>query len=1257
MPPHSLNSSSTADMPELPPMPSKQTGGLGPLDPPYSLDNDQETIYSEPAKENPTPISIPKSSSPKDLDMELDEELSRSVSTVESWLKRSNSDMEVSALAVPPSSCSSTSTATTNHALSSSDSTAISSMTRTTPAMSSKSTAFRTASDSSEPPAVLDLRRPSHTSISTNEEDNNSESEDIKVPIAVLTMGSNRLSRMYENQSMQLSEELNLQGGSTSSAIKPTRNSIRFSQYGLLLSKDLPLAASSTSSSLGFTRPDKPLPRRPASLFMSPSNLALTLMESKEETTQETETDDNQDFHNSNQLLRVASIYHGVHGAARPATICIGAEDANNIAVTTASLSSASTAAPASPVTVTIKPLSSHVSVIPAHTPAPILALTPAPSSSPDTPETPVLQKEETLDSLASKAAKRCWAEDETFLKRDEISPYLGAGSKPFNRLVLAFYMRHFNFSGKRLDAAFRQLCHKLMLRGETQEVDRVLEEFAARFVECNPESIFGHKDIVHAITYSILLLNTDLHVVQQSSANKMSRSAFVKNTLQVVLAQTEYREQQERQSEDSSSHGLTLTSAGGELSVHGSGPGGKRRTPSVKSWKSGASHQSKSSKMGLDPKANGGHGNGKWWLQELEALLKDIYSTVKHHQILLPTTAPASGAVAPGALAMPVFSPPPTNSTARLGSGSGAGASRGYKPGYSNALIDVGFGGLGSGSGSFAGGGGSVVGTGASSGVLGLVRRNSTNARTKQLRQEAMQRLKTQERATTPEDDSSIHHGFAPSVSVSDSTRAPKMHGGISSRALTPPLSSSMVHHPSNVAPLELPAPAPRALSQHNAHQKQQSHENGIYSHCRFRKEGILFRKHLLERPDKKASNRSWRQLLVVLDQGGLSLFRADGSLGQAYEDQGILFDEIRLQHTITNVLPPPGYSSSRRHVFAIQLFTGAVYLFQAATAVECEEWARTCNYWAAKTTKEPLSGGVINMDYGWGRSLDMFQQQQQQQQQQLEVGLIGNNGSSQSMMMLSGNSSGSSLTALATTTPSSSSNISLEDNEDAKSLNSSVNAGISFLNHPPPSSGGSINGSGSIYGNSGVGSGRSASIKSSSSRHHPFGSNASSNNVPLGDRVVLFEWSAPLPTMSMSTLTEKDQCEALKRYIAGLESDMEQHQEHRIPMMSLFLPKSNNYNKAFNNWERRSRHLLKEMVKYQIYVESLEQSLALQREEKRVEEQEIAHVETELQHLEVNDDDGEEDEEGEEHGHGRSEVHVVEYVVEQEDSEHGTI
>lgn len=56
---------------------------------------------------------------------------------------------------------------------------------------------------------------------------------------------------------------------------------------------------------------------------------------------------------------------------------------------------------------------------------------------------------------------------------------------------------------------------------------------------------------------------------------------------------------------------------------------------------------------------------------------------------------------------------------------------------------------------------------------------------------------------------------------------------------------------------------------------------------------------------------------------------------------------------------------------MFAIQQSDGGVYLFQAASAEQTQEWVATCNYWAARESKEPLPGGVGNMEYGWGSCL----------------------------------------------------------------------------------------------------------------------------------------------------------------------------------------------------------------------------------------------------------------------------------------------
>lgn len=56
------------------------------------------------------------------------------------------------------------------------------------------------------------------------------------------------------------------------------------------------------------------------------------------------------------------------------------------------------------------------------------------------------------------------------------------------------------------------------------------------------------------------------------------------------------------------------------------------------------------------------------------------------------------------------------------------------------------------------------------------------------------------------------------------------------------------------------------------------------------------------------------------------------------------------------------------------LTLANGGVYFFQAGTEELVNEWVSTCNYWAARTSKEPLAGGVSNMEYGWNRVADPY-------------------------------------------------------------------------------------------------------------------------------------------------------------------------------------------------------------------------------------------------------------------------------------------
>ena len=76
---------------------------------------------------------------------------------------------------------------------------------------------------------------------------------------------------------------------------------------------------------------------------------------------------------------------------------------------------------------------------------------------------------------------------------------------------VLAEYVNLFDFSSRDFDIALRTFLEGFRLPGEAQQIDRIMEKFAARFCECNP-STFASADQAYLLAFSIIMLNTDLH-------------------------------------------------------------------------------------------------------------------------------------------------------------------------------------------------------------------------------------------------------------------------------------------------------------------------------------------------------------------------------------------------------------------------------------------------------------------------------------------------------------------------------------------------------------------------------------------------------------------------------------------------------------------------------------------------------------------------------------------------------------------------
>lgn len=86
--------------------------------------------------------------------------------------------------------------------------------------------------------------------------------------------------------------------------------------------------------------------------------------------------------------------------------------------------------------------------------------------------------------------ARKIYDGDEEFLLKVEAAAWLGE-KKPANERTRLAYMALFNWAGQNILSALRSLCGRLVLKGESQVIDRIFESFAHRWDQCNPNNGF----------------------------------------------------------------------------------------------------------------------------------------------------------------------------------------------------------------------------------------------------------------------------------------------------------------------------------------------------------------------------------------------------------------------------------------------------------------------------------------------------------------------------------------------------------------------------------------------------------------------------------------------------------------------------------------------------------------------------------------------------------------------------------------------
>lgn len=534
-------------------------------------------------------------------------------------------------------------------------------------------------------------------------------------------------------------------------------------------------------------------------------------------------------------------------------------------------------------------------------------------------------------------------------------------------------YMECFDWKGMNILVAMRQLCNRLILKGESQEMDRLIDAFSKRWCDCNANHGFKSVDVVHTIIYSLLLLNTDLHIADLTHSQRMTRGQFLKNTMATIRrglqdaniptpldrpstnnfpppkSQTPYR----RNSDDITGKGTTRSAS--DI------PSSNKR-PSI-DYGRNTKNSSRSSNIGglpsprLFPESDrveyendGGNalvnkpigGGIRIWETQVEVILKDFYTSLKEE-----------------ALPLHGFTPLPKESNSNNLSIFGGGMLRRSPSTISKA---------------------------------GSEHSHSSGRRTNP------NQMLTSKWATKNRSRPRLYNGsYAGSSRTSLEERSlwsPTGSSTWSKLSLDHTKASTMsvdsLHSTFGIGDFHQSIGFANALSHAIIREEGSGVGDGddeVFDDEELElagppwaKEGMLKHKHHLENVDKKAKNREWTECFAVIERGYVKMFRFSGRSGAAsnaasgvvgggnWSENADQIGSFLLRQTLASALPPPGYSKARPHVWALSLPTGAVHLFQAGTAEIVEEWVTTANYWSARLSKEPLVGGVSNIEYGWG-------------------------------------------------------------------------------------------------------------------------------------------------------------------------------------------------------------------------------------------------------------------------------------------------
>jgi hypothetical protein len=115
--------------------------------------------------------------------------------------------------------------------------------------------------------------------------------------------------------------------------------------------------------------------------------------------------------------------------------------------------------------------------------------------------------------------AKEIYEGSEGFVQKEKAAAWMGEEG-PSRARTLDAYMELYDFSNLNILAALRNMCSRLILKAESQQVDRILDGFAKRWCQCNPNHGFKAT-------------GKTSKVISYSQASDMSQMLFIQYATQ----------------------------------------------------------------------------------------------------------------------------------------------------------------------------------------------------------------------------------------------------------------------------------------------------------------------------------------------------------------------------------------------------------------------------------------------------------------------------------------------------------------------------------------------------------------------------------------------------------------------------------------------------------------------------------------------------------------------------------------------------